>query len=312
MMRASAGKKQRSPVFRFLENSETELCLLREELVCGSYQPKPFTQFRISDPKPRTISCADFRDRVVHHALCDICAPLIERRFITDSYACRMGKGAHRAVLRAQQFSRQYRYFLKTDIQSFFDTVDLEIAVDLVSRVFREKQVRDLWETILRHPLPRQVMGKGLPIGNLTSQWCANFYLDGLDHVIKERWQIAGYVRYMDDFVMWADEKEKLWCLLEQISRWLESHRSLKLKESATRIAPVTEGLPFLGLRVFPGCLRLQHKRLWRLRRLVASRERAWLAGEIDAADLVASVQASIGILRFWGIQGLVNATVEV
>ena len=297
---------------RFLENAEAELCLLHEELASGGYQPKPFTQFRIRDPKPRTISCADFRDRVVHHALCDICGPLIERRFIADSYACRIGKGAHRAVLRAQHFSRRHRYYLKADIRAFYDSVDVETAIGLVSHLFRERQVCDLWGKILRHPFPGQIFGKGLPIGSLTSQWCANLYLDGLDHVVTEKWRADGYVRYMDDFVAWADRKDDLWRILERMVEWLKTERSLKLKEKATRVSPVIEGIPFLGMRVFPGCLRLQHKRLCRLRRLVAMREREWAGGRIDASALVASVQASIGILRFWGLRGLVTTSVDV
>lgn len=297
---------------RFLERAEEELDDLWRELQEERYQPRPFTQFRIRDPKPRTISCADFRDRVVHHALCDVCGPLIERRFIADSFACRVGKGAHRAVVRAQTFSRRHRYFLKADIKSFYDSVDVETAVALVSRLFRERPVRWLWAAILRHPFPGQLPGKGLPIGSLTSQWTANLYLDGLDHRIQEEWRMPGYVRYMDDFAVWCDDKDSLWRLRDRIEAWLAAERGLTLKEAVTRVAPAGEGLPFLGLRIFPGCLRLQRGRRLRLARLVRVREKAYEAGELDAAGLVASFRAANGILEYFGLKGLVSSSMDV
>lgn len=307
MRRAARGKHDRPPVARFLANAEGELAALERELRAGTYRPRDYTQFRIRDPKPRTIACADFRDRVVHHALCDVCGPSIERRFIADSFACRVGKGAHRAVVRAQHFSRRHRFYLKADIKSFYDTVDIDTAIRLLERCFREQQVRGLWATILR-----QTPGKGLPIGSLTSQWTANLYLDGLDHLVKEAWHMPGYVRYMDDFVTWADDKDALWWLRDRIAAWLETERGVRLKESATLLAPVAEGLPFLGLRVFPGKLRLQRTRLTRLRRLVRRREREYTDGELDAAGLAGSVRAAIGIPRFWGLKGLASSALDV
>lgn len=297
---------------RFLANADEELARLGRELRDGSYQPLPFAQFRIRDPKPRTISCADFRDRVVHHALCDVCGPFIERRFIVDSYACRIGKGAHRAVVRAQHFARRHNYFLKADVQSFYDTVEIKKALSLIAVIFRERSVRDLWAVILRHPFPGQTFEKGLPIGSLTSQWTANLYLDGLDHRVREVWRMPGYVRYMDDFAVWSDDKDSLRWLRDQAAKWLAEERGLKLKAEATRVAPSAEGLPFLGLRVFPGGLRLQRGRILRLRRLVAARERAWLAGRLDAAGLAVSVQAATGILKFWGLRGLAVSDLDV
>jgi len=312
MRRAALGKRERTPVARFLAHAEGELAELGEELAAMRYTPRPYTQFRIRDPKPRTISCADFRDRVVHHALCDVCGPVIERRFIADSFACRVGKGAHRAVVRAQTFTRRHRYFLKADIQAFYDSVEIETAIRLANRIFREKAVRQLWQTILRHPFPNQVQGKGLPIGNLTSQWMANLYLDGLDHRIREDWRLPGYVRYMDDFVAWADDKVALWWLRDSVADWLLRERGLALKASATRVAPTGEGLPFLGMRVFPGMLRLQHGRLARMRRLLLQRERECLSGAIRAEDLTASVRAMTGIHAFWGLKGLAVSSVDV
>ena len=121
MARAARGKRHRRPVAAFLADADTELEVLRTELLAGRYEPRPYTQFRVLDPKPRTISCADFRDRVVHHAVCDVIGPLLERRFIEHTYACRVDKGTHRAVLQAQTFSRRSAYFLKLDVRRFLE-----------------------------------------------------------------------------------------------------------------------------------------------------------------------------------------------
>lgn len=312
MRRAAIGKKHRAPVLRFLADADREIAALAAELSDGTYQPRPYVQFRIWDPKPRVITCAEFRDRVVHHALCDVCGPCIERRFIADSFACRLGKGAHRAVARAQHYARRNRFYFRADVKSFYDSVDIGLAVGLLTRCFREREVQALWTTILRHPFPGQAAGKGLPIGNLTSQWTANLYLDGLDHCVQEQWGALGYVRYMDDFVAWADDKDTLWWLHDRFTSWLQTERGLKMKEAATCVGPVSEGLSFLGLRVFPGKLRLQHGRLIRLRRLVRHREREYEAGESSAVDFVGSLQAATGILRFWGLKGLVTSDLDV
>lgn len=257
MVLAARGKRDSGPVNAFLAHADAELCLLREELRSGRYVPRPYQQFTILDPKPRVISCADFRDRVVHHAVCDIIGPLIERRLVADSYACRVGKGTHRAVLRAQELCRRYVYFLKLDVRRFFDSIDHHILLALLSRLFREPELRALLETIVRHPVPGQASGKGVPIGNLTSQWFANLYLDGLDHLVRDEWGLGGYIRYMDDMVLWSDSKPRLWRAHDEACAWLERERRLQLKPEATVLAPSCEGVPFLGMRVFPGRLRL-------------------------------------------------------
>ena len=312
MWRAARGKQDRGPVQRFLGEAAQELTLLQEELAAGTYRPRPYTQFRIRDPKPRTISCADFRDRVVHHAICDVIGPLLERRMISDSYACRVGKGTHRAVLQAQRHCRRFRYYLKMDVRKFFESVDHEILLGLLCRLFRERRLCDLLETIVRHPVPNSVAGKGLPIGNLTSQWFANLYLDGLDHTVKEQWRFRGYIRYMDDIVLWADDKADLWWALSSVRAWLETQRRLALKDTATRMAPTKDGLAFLGLRVHPGALRLQRQRYLRLKRLIARREKELESALISTEQFIGSLRAAAGILSFLGLKGVVTSRVDL
>jgi len=308
---AAKGKRDKPDVARFLDEADAELPRLAQELATGSYCPRPYRQFRIRDPKPRTISCADFRDRVVHHAICDVIGPLLERRFVFESYACRVGKGAHRAAARAQELARQYPYFLKLDVAGFFDSVDHTILLDLLGRTFREKRLLNLLEVIVYSSPSGSADGKGLPIGNLTSQWFANLYLDGLDHHVKETMRTPGYIRYMDDMLLFGDSKATLWAAHDEIGGYLELHRSLSIKPTATALAPCAEGIPFLGLRVFPGTWRLQRARFLRTRRRMRGRERACLAGRSSSEQLALSAGAAQGILSWFGIKGVLPEGLE-
>jgi hypothetical protein len=310
--RAAQGKHARAPVQRFLAECPENLERLAEEPRTGDYRPRPYTQFGILDPKPRLISCANFRDRIVHHAVCAVLAPAIERRLIADNYACRPGKGSHRALLRAQTLARRHGWYLKTDIRRYYDSVDHTTLLGRLGRLCREPALRRLLAVIVEHPLPGQAPGKGLPIGNLTSQWFANFYLDELDHWVKEVRRIPGYVRYMDDIACWAPDKDTLFALAADMRVLLAERLGLVLKEERTLVAPVSEGMPFLGWRVFPGLLRQQGKRLRRRRRLLARREAAFLRGQLNAERLQDCVRAMSGPRRFLGYGEPVRSVLDV
>jgi hypothetical protein len=200
---------------------------------------------------------------------------------------------------------------LKLDIASFFDSVDHEILLALLATQFRESRLLALLATIVRAPLAEASLGKGLPIGNLTSQWFANLYLDGADHLIKERLRVPGYVRYMDDMVLFADSKAVLWAAHDALAVFLAAERRLSLKASATRLAPCTEGIPFLGMRIFPGTWRLQHGRFVRTRRRMLGKERAYLAGQLSAEHLARSAAAAQGILSWYGMKGVLPQGME-
>lgn len=310
--RAARGKRERRSVERFLADRAGHLARLRAELLAGDYRPREYAQFGILDPKPRLISCADFRDRVVHHAVCAVLAPLIDRRLIADNYACRIGKGSHRALLRAQALARRHGWFLKTDIRRYYDAVDHRILLGKLDRLCREPALRQLLATLVTHPVPGQAVGKGLPIGNLTSQWFANYYLDEVDHWAKESARLPGYVRYMDDIACWADDKERLFAFAADLREFLASRLQLQLKEERTQIAPVSEGMPFLGWRVFPALLRQQGKRLRRQRRKLAQREEAYLRGELSARQLQDCVRALSGPRRFLGYGEPIRSDIDV
>ena len=267
---AARGKRATRTVATLLERVEPEALALERELRAGTWRPRPFSTFEVHDPKTRTITAVPFRDQVVHHALMAELAPRLERRMIDDSYACRRGKGTHAALRRAHGFVRRFGYFLKLDVRSFFASVDHGVVMETLGRATKDRAVLALCRTILAGPPERQATGVGLPIGALTSQWFANAVLDRLDHHVKEDLRIPGYLRYMDDMVLFSDHRAALADARDAVEAFLREHLHLVLKERATMLAPTTEGLPFLGWLLFRGTVRLRpanlRRSLWRLR----------------------------------------------
>jgi retron-type reverse transcriptase len=296
--RAARGKRERAAVARFEFHLERELIALQEALQEGAYRPGAFCTFEVRDPKRRAICAAPFRDRVLHHAVCDVLEPVFERRSIHDSYACRRGKGTHAAIARAQQLARRWPFFLKCDVRRFFASVDHAVLRGRLTRLFKEPELLALLETIIAHGPPEAKPGRGLPIGNLTSQHFANLYLGELDHHLKDRLRVKGYLRYMDDLLLFADNKPDLHRLLAEIRGFLADPLHLALKEQATRLAPVTEGIPFLGFLIYPGTIRLNQRTRRRFRSQVRAIEHAYQAGRIDLRELSdrsASLFAHVG-----------------
>ncbi len=292
---AIRGKKDKKSVASFYFHLENELLALRSELNSGAYQPRPFVQFEVREPKVRKICSSDFRDRVVHHAICNFMEPIFESKSIFDSYACRQEKGAHLAVKRCQDFTRKYRYFLKCDIRKFFESIDHEILRSMLERTFKDKELLLLLNVIINHRVEGNESGRGLPIGNLTSQHFANFYLGALDHFLKDRRQVPGYIRYMDDFISFSNDKSFLQNLLLEIERFTGERLKLQLKEKVTLIAPVSEGVPFLGFRIFPGVIRIKRENLVRMRRKVRKKEKLYIQGRISEKSLIQSINSIVG-----------------
>jgi len=292
---AIRGKKDKRAVASFYFHLENEILTLQSELLSGEYHPRPYMQFEVREPKVRKICSSDFRDRVVHHAVCNFMEPIFESKSIYDSYACRQDKGAHSAVKRCQAFTRRFGYYLKCDIRKFFESIDHDILKAILQRTFKDPKLLSLLNIIIDHRVEGNLPGKGLPIGNLTSQHFANYYLGFLDHFIKDRLQIPGYVRYMDDFISFSNDKESLNRLLSEIENFTENVLKLKLKDKVTIIAPVSEGVPFLGFRVFPGLIRIKRENLVRMRRKVHHKEQLYLEGKIPEQSLIQSVNSIVG-----------------
>ncbi len=252
--KAAKGKQRQPEVIRFRSQFDANIRKLREDLVAERPDIGHYHFFRVFEPKVRDICAASFPERVLHHAVMNLCEPHLDAYAIHDSYACRKGKGNRKALLRAQMFARKYPWYLKLDISRYFDSIDHEIAMRLLLRQIKEKKLLNLFDAILNtyHTKP----GKGVPIGNLISQHLANFYLGLFDHWIKEVRKTKGYVRYMDDFLLFSHEKARLKLELLEIIHFLEKRLALKLKENI-QINQTCMGVPFLGFRVFPAHIRL-------------------------------------------------------
>jgi len=259
--RAAAGKRATRSAAAFLANLETEVLLLERAPCDGSWRPGEYTVIRIDDPKPRRISAAPFRDRVVHHALCAVIEPIFERGFVFDSYASRVGKGAHRAVARYERFRDRHAHVLRCDVFRYFPAIDHAVLKQDLRR--RIACAKTLWlcdaiidgsnpqEPVYRHfpgddlltPLERR---RGLPIGNLTSQFFANLYCDALDHFVKEVLRAPGYVRYVDDFALFHDDPVRLHEWRARVAAFL-ARRRLCLHPVKTHVATTHEPSEFLG-----------------------------------------------------------------
>lgn len=293
--RAFRGKKDNYAAAEFYFNYEYELLALRKELNSGAYTPRPLTTFFISDPKVRLISAPEFRDRVLHHAICNIIEPILEKGYISHSFACRKGKGTHRAIKQTQAFCRKYDFFLKCDIKKYFDSIDHNVLKKRLAGTFKDAKLAWLLNVIIDGSNDN---GKGIPIGSLTSQHFANFYLDRLDHYIKEDLGVKGYLRYMDDFILFADERPVLHVQKSKIDTFLKDRLHLELKEKATVIAPVRNGVPFLGFRVFPRLLRLKQENKKRLMNKLKTRTRQLRKGTISEKKYAKSMSSIIEHLK--------------
>lgn len=306
--RAARGKRTTRGAARFLDRLESEVLRLERELNDGTWRPGVAHSFEIHDPKTRTITAAPFRDRVVHHALMDVLGPVFEKRMLDSSFACRVGRGTHAALRTARQLVRSYDWFLKLDIKKCFPSIRHDVVVESVARCVKDRRVLTLCRTILEGTCAdawADVRGVGIPIGNLTSQWFANVVLDRLDHHVKEVMRVPGYLRYMDDFALFAPAKETLASALVDVRSFVEHHLRLELKDRATILAPVDEGMPFLGFRVYRGMTRLRpataRRTRERLRRRAAQRRHGWIdAGQLARSTLSMVAHLEHGTTRAW------------
>jgi RNA-directed DNA polymerase len=282
---------------RFFFRLEPELLTLQQELIEGRYRPGGYRYFAIQDPKPRTIAVAPFRDRVVHHAVVNVLTPLYERVFIEDSYATRVGKGTHRAILRAQRLTRRWPWYLKMDVAKYFDSVDHDV---LLTRLRRKLKDPPLLALLARVITPTQTPGKGLPIGNLTSQFLANVYLDPFDHYVKETLRVRGYLRYMDDFILFAEARPSLKHHQAKVERFLAESLRLSPKPGGTWLNRSRHGVSFLGMRVFPHYLRMIPANRQRTLRRIRERLSDWEAGQVDEARMAQSLASLQGHLTYF------------
>jgi len=293
-------------VLEFNYNLEAELLQLQHQLQTRTYQPGGYRTFQIREPKLRLVSAAPYRDRVVHHALCAIAMPIFDRTFIHDTYANRTGKGTHRALHRFIEFTRSSKYVLQCDIRKYFPSIDRTILKTLLRRKIKcpstlwlldliidnsnaQEQVIDYFpDDDLLAPLERP---KGLPIGNLTSQSFANIYLNGFDWFVKDRLKVKKYLRYVDDFAMFSDDRAFLLEVRQSIESYLATLR-LKLHPLKTQLSPTRVGANFVGFRVLSDRIRVRSENLHRARRRLRQLQRDYANGKIDLETIEKSLQS--------------------
>ena len=330
---ARCGKSRSAGAVAFELNLERELLALQRELADGSYQPGAYRLFTLYERKPRLIAAAPFRDRVVHHAVMNVIEPPLDRTFIFDSYACRRGKGTHAAVDRYQRWAQRYPYVLKLDIQRYFPSIDHARLKAKLRRRIADPHIVALLDRIIDGspdaatdipPFGKGGQGgfsdpvyfpgddlltpterrRGIPIGNLTSQFFANLYLDDLDHWLKEQRRVPAYLRYVDDMVLLADAKPDLHDHHAALAEFLNEER-LRLHPRKAQVSRTGDGLNLLGYLVFPHRRRLRNDNGLRFRRRLRQFARAYAQGRLCLADINPSVQAWLGHARHADTFGL-------
>ena len=311
--RAAARRKRRRPdVAAFLLNLETEVFALRRDLLAGTWTPGPYRTFTVADPKPRVISAAPFRDRVVHHALTSLLEPPFERRFIRDSYACRTGYGTHRALDRARAACRTFPYVLKCDVARYFPSIDHAILMQQLAKVVACDATLGLAARIVEgFALPAALRADpvyfpgdslftpvdrphGLPLGNQTSQFFANVYLNPFDPFVVRRLRPGCYVRYVDDLLLFGHDPRSLLAQRQAIAEWLARLR-LVVHPRKTRVFRVRDGVTFLGWRLFEDRTRLVRPAVVRFRRRLRWMQRQYAARHLDQAAIRQRVHAWLG-----------------
>jgi RNA-directed DNA polymerase len=320
---ARRGKRCQESVASFEFDLEYNLLSLQKELQLKIYQPGLYHNFYIYEPKRRLVSAAPFRDRVVHHALCQVIEPVWEARFIHHSYACRIRKGTHRALDQCQTWSRKYRYAFHGDIVKYFASIDLQVLRGLLTRRIADQST--IWlidrllvsgEDIQSHECPPAyfpgddlfalLRPRGLPIGNLTSQFWANVYLHELDKFVKHDLHCPAYLRYMDDFVLFTDQKYQLHEWKEAVRGFLARQLRLVLHPKKSLVYPVDVGIDFCGFRIYPTHRRLRRSSVRRFVRRFRQQRQAYHRGEMDLDQINTSVQCWIAHASHgdtWGLR---------
>ncbi len=308
-LQARKGKRSQANVNRFHFRLEWELLDLKAELEAQTYQSGAYRSFYIFDPKKRMISAAPYRDRVVHHALCNVIQPLFERSFIDTSYANRKGKGTHAAIRKCQEYLHSNEYVLKSDIRKYFPSIDHAVLKQEIRRKIACRKTLWLIDLIIDNsneqeqhcpyfegddlftPFERR---KGLPIGNLTSQYFANIYLNRFDHFVKEDLKIKCYIRYVDDFVLFGNVKEELRTAQSQIEAYLANYRLL-LHPKKTHVFPTKNGVTFLGQRIFDTHRLLKKENVRRFRKRLKDNNQQFRKEKLKVADFECRLNSWLG-----------------
>jgi len=292
--RARRGKTQKSAIKRFDLNPEERLAAIRESLLEHSFKTSQYTTKWVHEPKARLIYVLPFApDRIVQHAIMNVIEPIWDNLLISDSYACRIGKGIHAGSRRCMEFVRRYKYCLKCDISQFYPSVDHAILFEIIQRKIKCRSTLDLLREII-YSMPN---GRNVPIGNYTSQWFGNLYMNELDQYLKHEWRIKPYVRYCDDFVTFSDDKGFLNEVATATKEFCANRLNLSL--SICDLFPVSQGLDFLGYRHFPGYILLRKRTSKRVKKRLVLLPKLLEMGRISLDSYRSSLASTHGWLKW-------------
>ncbi len=297
--RAKKGKKFREEIIKFEMNLEENLIQIGNQLKNGTYEFGKFREFTIYEPKERKIKVLPYRDRIVHQLYVEECLkPIFVKDFIKDSYACIKGRGVHQAVdrlyknMKKMQKENTEYYILKCDISQYFYSIPHETLYKTIERRIKDKKFLEFTKKIIKY----NQTGKGIPIGNYTSQYFANIYLNQLDKYIKEKLKIKYYIRYMDDFVLLLNSKEESKSTKEKVEKYLET-LGLKLNPKTTYMKN-TEGVNFCGYKLYNDRKILRRKNKTRLKRWLKKIQKMYANDEITLDEISRKLPSISGYLK--------------
>lgn len=289
--KARRGKSRKPSVIKFAQNPEQNLYNIHRLLINREFTTSRYTIKKIYEPKERTIFVLPFApDRIVQHAVMNILEPIWDNLFIDDSYACRKGKGIHAGSRRTMEFVRKYKYCLKCDVSKFYPSIKHDVLYNIVEKKIKCRPTLELLKDIIYSV-------EGVPIGNYTSQWFGNLYLNELDVFIKHHHRIKGYVRYCDDFVIFHDDKKFLNNLSLEIQDFVWTKLRLVLSKSS--VFPVKHGVDFLGYRHFNNYILLRKSTIKRICKRLQNLPNLLHKGKLKFDSCVSSIASSLGWLKF-------------
>jgi retron-type reverse transcriptase len=315
---AAKGKRFRDEVLAFSALLEDNLFDLRDDLLNGTYKVGNYREFYVYEPKKRLVMALPFRDRVAQWAVYRILNPIIAKGYIEDSFACIDGRGIHTASKRLKYFAElvtrengESGYYLKLDIAKYFYRINHDVLMGILRQRFADKPLLDLLERIVRSELPfglqlgaspgdgtERIHGCGMPIGNLTSQMFANLYLNELDQYVKRELHVHCFVRYMDDMVIIAKDKQTLREYRQKIEAFLNDRLNLNLNDK-TVIRPMSLGIDFCGFKIWDTHIKLRKPTAMKMRHRLKKLQKDYTAGTADLADVRETLASYNGMLKF-------------
>ncbi|HNW90513.1 MAG TPA: RNA-directed DNA polymerase [Bacteroidales bacterium] len=251
--KAAKHKRAKIEVREYEQTLDHNLKILQQQLLSENVEIGNYHYFKINDPKERTICAASFPERVLHHAIMNICHPVFERQLIHHTYATRPGKGTYAALDKAKVYVKKFSWFAKLDVKKYFDSISHIVLKQKLLRIFKDEKLIKIFDSIIASY--QSSPSRGIPIGNLTSQYFANFYLSAADHYAIEELKIPGYIRYMDDILLFDNDKSKLKNCLNEFNTFVESKLGLSFKPAV--LNNKRYGVSFLGYRILPALVKL-------------------------------------------------------